>query len=146
MYSPHRALILILSDFWVRKLQPKREPLASQFLHTGGLNIISEAAQKVSNLISQKKRDLGWACECKCRRTSAYWTCPCTSWALRAFLSSGSRNNATHSWKLHNICIKKSGHVWWRLREVQICEKKIVKTFLSFLSAPSIESYQFRVV
>lgn len=28
-----------------------------------------------------------------------------------ALLSAGRRNNATHSWKLHDICIKKSGQV-----------------------------------
>lgn len=36
---------------------------------------------------------------------------------------------------------KYSGNYW----EVQLCGRKIVKNFLSFLSVPSIESYQFRV-
>lgn len=63
-------------DFRVRKLQPKRELLAVQILHTEALNVISEIAQRASNLISQKKRDCGCAWEYTCRRTSAYWTCP----------------------------------------------------------------------
>ena len=38
--------------------------------------------------------------------------------------------------------LDKYGGDYW---EVQLCGRKIVKTFLSFLSVPSIESYQFRV-
>lgn len=32
-----------------------------------------------------------------------------------ALLSAGRRDNATHSWKWHNICIRKPGQVWWKL-------------------------------
>lgn len=59
----------------MRILQPQGELSAAPFLHAGGLNIVSEVAQRPFNPLFQNKKDLGWAWESECRWTLAYWIC-----------------------------------------------------------------------